>query len=62
MKEAMRKLDNSNCLVADVTRFMTLSSEKEPELRPNRFDSFSFLNSAEMIELSGKRLTAEEAC
>jgi len=61
MKEAMRKLDNSNCLIADVTRFKTFCSEKEPELRPDRADSFSFLNSAEMIELSGKRLTAAEA-
>jgi hypothetical protein len=61
MNEAMRKLVNSNCLIADITRFKTLSSEKEPELRTERSDSFSFLNSAEMIELSGKRLTAEEA-
>lgn len=62
MNEAMRKLVNSNCLIADVTRFKTLSSEKEPELRAERVDKFSFLNSAEMVDLSGKQLTAEEAC
>lgn len=61
MKEAMRKLDNSNCLIADVTRFKTFSSEPEAKLRHNVSNSFSFLNSAEMIELSGKRLTAAEA-
>lgn len=57
----MRKLVNSNCLIADASRFKTFSSEPEARLRHNVTNSFAYLNSAEMVELSGKRLIAEEA-
>lgn len=44
--------DAKNALARDITRFKTLYPNGEAKLKPNPSQTFSYLNSAEMVALA----------